>query len=297
MRLVNENGEALSCMEIDNQKIAALSEERLQILRMLTKQPMYAAEIARALGMEEQALYYHIKLLQKARLVKFTDYEEKKGGVAKKFIASSESIALVISNNWKHYTHSQISVPKIFTQFIDDGAFNGKFIVGSPDPHGKYRARASEFPILELAMLLGSYATFSFPLYVLDTQLSEADKKQNLIIAGGPKVNMLTAEINDTLPLRFDKATFEIYSKFSKKRYSGNIGVIELLPNPFAKNKRIMVVGGLNHHGTRAAIFAIIKKMKEVESGNMHNPKAIAKVVEGFDENGDGIVDAVEVLE
>lgn len=295
MKLINENDEAVSCMEMDINKFASLSKERLQILMMLIKQPMYAAEIARAIGMEEQALYYHIKLLQKAGLVKFTEYEEKRGGVAKKFIASAESIALVLSNNWKHYAHSQIVVPRIFSHFIDDGTFNGKFVVGSPDPHGKYRARASEFPILELAMLLGSYATFSFPLYVLDTQL--IDKKQNLIIAGGPKVNILTAEINDELPLRFDKATFEIYSKFSKKRYSGNIGVIELLPNPFVRNKRILLVGGLNHHGTRAAILAIIKKMKQIEEGNGHNVKVIAKVVEGFDENGDGIVDAVEILE
>lgn len=297
MKLINENGEAVNCMEIDVNKFASLSKERLQILMMLIKQPMYAAEIARAIGVEEQALYYHIKLLQKAGLVKFTDYEEKRGGVAKKFIASAESIALVLSNNWKHYAHSQIAAPKIFSHFIDNGTFNGKFVVGSPDPHGKYRARASEFPILELAMLLGSYATFSFPLYVLDTQLNENDKKQNLIIAGGPKVNILTAEINDELPLRFDKATFEIYSKFSKKRYSGNIGVIELLPNPFAKNKRILLLGGLNHHGTRAAILAIIKKMKQIEEGNKHNAKVIAKVVEGFDENSDGIVDTVEILE
>ena len=297
MKLVNENGEALNCMEIDEKSISALSKERLQILKMITKQPMYAAEIARELGMEEQALYYHIKILQKAGLVKFTDYEEKRGGVAKKFIASTESVALVLKDSWKHFAYSKKAIPKIFVPFIDNGAFDGTFVVGSPDPHGKYRARASEFPILELAMLLGSYATFSFPLYLLDTQMKEEEKKQNLIIAGGPKVNMLTAEINNVLPLRFDKETFEIRSKFSKKRYSGNIGVIELLANTFAPSKKILLIGGLNHQGTRAAILAIIKKMKQIEEGNKYNPKTIAKIVEGFDENGDGIVDTVEILE
>ncbi len=297
MKLVNENEEALNCMEIDDSRISAISRDRLKILQMLSKKPMYAAEIARELGMEEQAIYYHIKILQKAGLVKFTDYEEKRGGVAKKFIASTESVALVLKDAWKHFTNSKRAVPKIFVPFVENETFNGVFIVGSPDPHGKYRARASEFPILELAMLLGSYATFSFPLYLLDTQIKEEEKKQNLILAGGPKVNMLTAEINDSLPLRFNKETFEIYSKFSKKRYSGNIGVIELLTNPFSPSKRILLIGGLNHHGTRAAIFTIIKKMKQIEAGNKYSPKTIAKVVEGFDENGDGIVDSVEVLE
>ena len=297
MKLVNENEEALNCIEIDEDSISAISKDRLRVLQMLSKKPMYAAEIARELGMEEQALYYHIKLLQKAGLVKFTDYEEKHGGVAKKFIASAESIALVLKDSWKHFAYSKKAIPKIFVPFIDNGAFGGTFVVGSPDPHGKYRARASEFPILELAMLLGSYATFSFPLYLLDTQMKEEEKKRNLILAGGPKVNMITAEINDALPLRFDRETFEIYSKFSKKSYSGNIGVIELLMNPFAPSKRILLIGGLNHQGTRAAIFTIIKKMKQVEEGNKYNSRVTAKVVEGFDDNGDGIVDSIEILE
>ncbi len=297
MRVISENG-TLTCMQLNESQISAISGDRLEILKTLARQPMYAAEMARKLGIDKQALYYHIKILQKAGLIKIGEYEEKYGAMAKKYVLVSDSVAIILKNDrWRSFNAGKTSIPPLFRSFVDNESFNGKFIVGSPDPHGRYRARASEFPILELAMLLGSYATFSFPLYILDTQLKENDRKQNLIVAGGPKVNLLSADLNMGLPLRFERDTFEIYSRFSKKRYTGDIGVIELIENPFSKGKKIIFIAGLNHHGTRAAVLSIISKMKEIEKGNTFSPRTIAKVVEGFDENGDGIVDAVEILE
>lgn len=298
MNLINEEGQALHSTALEDRQIAALSAERLGILRRLARRPMYAAELAREMRMEGQALHYHLKLLQKAGLLKLTEYEERRGGMARKYTARSESLALVLhETGWKPLAPAGRPAPPLFRPFIEHQAFHGKFVVGSPDPHGPYRARGSEFALFELTMLLGSFATFSFPLYILDTQIQEADKRQNLVVAGGPKVNMLTAELNSWLPIRFDARTFELYSSFSKKHYSGNIGVVELVGNPFARGKKVLFIGGLNHHGTRAAVLAILKKMKGLEQGNAHSPRIMAKVVEGFDENGDGTVDTVEILE
>jgi hypothetical protein len=238
-----------------------------------------------------QTIYYHIRLLARGGFLKLSEYEERHGGIAKRYVPSSESFATVVKPGaWKGIAAAKKSVPQPFAPFARHGFFDGLMVVGSPEPHGKYRARASELSVLELAMLLGSYATFSFPLYVLDTQLKAEDRKKNLILAGGPKVNTLVAEINAYLPVRFD-------STLSKKRYSENIGVIELIRSPFAKGASILLVGGLNYHGTRAAVLALVENMKDVEKGNTQKPEILAKVVEGFDENGDGMVDAVEVLE
>ena len=38
---------------------------------------MYPAEIARMLKIQIQAVYYHIKILKSAELIKFSGYEEK----------------------------------------------------------------------------------------------------------------------------------------------------------------------------------------------------------------------------
>lgn len=298
MKLVNEKGKALQCKAVEPSALGLLSEERIRILQLLAEKPYYPAELARELDMPTQTVYYHIRRLERAGFLEFTEYEERQGGIAKRYACPTESVAVVInSKGWKAMISSKKTAPKLIAPFVKNGFFNGRMIVGSPDPHGRYRARGSELSVLELAMLLGQYSTFEFPLYVLDTQLKAKDKKQNLILAGGPKVNTLVEEINDKLPIRFDKKNFEVYSTLSKKHYMENIGVVELVDNPFSKRSKILVVGGLNHHGTRAAVLALIEKMKELEKGNKHTPAVLAKVVEGFDENGDGMVDAVEILE
>ncbi len=297
MKLV-DGAKAIDCSLVDADKLAVLSAERLEILSFLAKEPSYTAEIARRLGLQVQTVYYHMRELQRAGLVKLIDYEERGGAMAKRFGVPAGCIAVVLKEDWKPFAlPAKKEPPRIFSPFIQNGFFNGLFILGSPDPHGKYRSRASEFCACELSMLLGRYASFSFPLYILDTEARQRHKEQNLVLIGGPKVNALVAEINSHLPVKFDENTFGVYSTLSKKRFSETVGLVELVDNPFAKNKKILFAGGMNYQSTRAAVLAIVNNLKEIEKGNSHNPEVLARVVEGFDEDGDGIIDAVEFLE
>jgi len=297
MQLISDNN-AIGCANIPTESLSVLSSERLKMLELLSKDSLYPAQLARKMNMSVQAIYYHVKMLQEAGLVRFVEYEEKKGGVAKKYSSIADSLAIVLNDDaWKRHTVAKKKTPLLLTPFIRSGHFNGRMVLGSPDPHGKYRARGSELCIVEFAAMLGQFAAFTPPLYSLDTELKESERKQSLILAGGPKVNMLVSEINQKLPIRFDESSFDIYSKLSKKRYGENIGLVELIDNPFSNNSKILLLGGLNQHGTRAAILSIVKKMDRIEEGNMYDSKTVAKVVEGFDDNGDGIVDTVEILE
>ncbi|MBI2079654.1 S-layer protein [Candidatus Micrarchaeota archaeon] len=297
MKIIRED-EAIRCAEINLESAGVLSKDRLKILEVIAQEPMYPAQIAKVLNMQVQTVYYHIRLLEEAELVKFLEYEEKKGAVAKKYNTIADSVVVVLNKKgWKPIGSTKKQTPKLFADFVKDGYFDGKFVLGSPDPHGKYRARGSEYSMIEIAMAIGQYGTFSFPLYSLDTELKEAEKRKNLVLAGGPKVNMLVAEINNKLPINFKEETFDIYSNISKKRYGENVGVVELIENPFSKNSRILLVGGLNHHGTRAAVLSIIKKRDQLEKGNNYDASVIAKIVEGFDEDGDGVVDSIDILE
>lgn len=298
MKFVSEDNNAIGCAEITSSSVGVLSEDRLKMLELLAKEPLYPAQLAREMHMSVQTVYYHVKLLEDAGLVKFVEYEEKRGAVAKKFASVSDSLAIVLNKDaWKRNVVKKKNLPELLIPFIKNGFFNGRMVLGSPDPHGKYRARGSELCMVEFSALLGQYAAFSFPLYSLDTELRESEKKQNLILAGGPKVNVLVSEINKNLPIKFEEAAFDIYSTLSKKKYGENVGVVELINSPFARNSKILLLGGLNQHGTRAAVLSLVKKMKQIQEGNMYNSKVIAKVVEGFDDNGDGVVDTVEILE
>jgi DNA-binding transcriptional ArsR family regulator len=297
MRIVDENGNSIDARELENSKLQQLSQIRIEILRVLRKEQLYPAQIARKIGLEIQAIYYHIRALEQAGFIEFVEYGQMNGAVAKKYQATDDSYFVKISDNWKQTTYRQKQVPKYFEPFAKSGYFEGVMVVGSPEPHGKYRARASELGMLELCMFLGQYATFDFPMYVLDTQLKVEQRKSNMIMAGGPKVNTAVAEINDSLPIKFEKDNFEVFSTLSGKRYSENIGIIELVDNPYSSGKKILLVSGLNQNGTRAAVIALVKKMNELEVGNDFDRKKLAKVVEGFDEDGDGIVDSIEIKE
>ncbi len=298
MKLLNNRNEVMESAAIPLESIGVLSSERMKILMLIAEEPMYPAQIARRMGMSVQGAYYHMKILEEANLARFAEYEERKGGVAKKFSAISPSLVMILrSDAWRGHVIKEHKIPAVLEPFISRGFFNGRMVLGSPDPHGKYRARGSELCMVEFGALLGRYASFSPPLYFLDTQMRDADKSLNLILAGGPKVNMLVSEVNRNLSLRFSDASSDVQSKLSGKRYGENVGIVELINNPFSRNTKILLLGGLNQHGTRAAVLSLLRDMGSICKGNMYDPNRIAKVVEGFDDNGDGIVDTVEMLE
>ncbi|MFH1106590.1 MAG: S-layer protein [Candidatus Micrarchaeota archaeon] len=278
--------------------LPVLSAERLRILKELARGEKYPAELARAMRMGVQTAYYHIRLLSEAGLVELASYEQQGGALAKKYRCSAGAVALAISPKWKPLSRaSGAKPPAFFRPFVLGGAFDGKIIVGSPDPHGQSRSRGSEFCTMELAMMLGSYASFSYPLYYLDTEFKDRSRKENLVVVGGPKVNMLAAELNPSLPIRFADRSLELHSSLSNKRYSENFGVVELIDSPFARGRKVLFIAGSDHMGTRAAVLALLQEREKMEKGNMYDASALAKVVQGFDEDGDGIVDSIEILE
>lgn len=297
-RLVSE-GRALSAAVVGENALGVLSVDRLRILRCLSSESKYPAQVARELKMQVQTVYYHMRLLQEEGLVKFVETEEKGGATAKKFVSAGDALAVVVSSRgWKPFSASASSKPPSFLKhFFSNGFFDAKFVLGSPDPHGKYRARGSELCAAEAAMYFGQFGAFDYPLYYLDTELKEPVRRQNLVVLGGPKVNSFLGEINSALPIFFEEKTFTIRSKISGKTYEENVGVIEVVDNPFNKSKKILVLAGTNHASTRVAVLALLKEKSKLEKGNHFDSSKHANIVQGFDEDGDGIVDAVEILE
>lgn len=288
---------ALDSKVIEEKTLKVFSEDRLRILEILAKEPKYPAEVAKELKMHLQTAYYHFNLLEKAGVITRGNTEEKRGALAKKFVFDADALSVVVRENWKPFSGKKRKAPAFFEPFLKDGFIDAKIIVGSPDPHGPYRSRGSELCAMELSALLGQYGSFEYPLYYLDTEVREKILKENLFLLGGPKVNTLLEKANKHLPIRFDEKTFDVVSKLSGKTYTENVGVIETIESPFAEGKKIFAIAGRDFHATRVGILALIKKRKELEEGNNFDPNAFAKVAQGFDEDGDGIVDEVEILE
>ncbi len=293
-----KDGKSIDARVLSADAVSAISAPRLKILSLLSREAHYPAEIAKILRMPEQTAYYHVRELSKAGLIELVEYEQRQGALAKTFKAKAGAFAFVAGDKWKPFQQAAMKKPpKFFAPLVESGFFDGFFVVGSPDSHGAYRARGSEFCAMELSMAMGSFAKFEYPLYLLDTELREEHKKRNLVAVGGPKVNTLVFELNAHLPVRFDEGTFDVRSFVSGKKYSENVGIVELVQNPFNKSKKVLVVSGRDHDSTRVAVLALLSKREKLEEGNSHDASVLARVVQGFDEDADGIVDAVEILE
>lgn len=286
--------------------LSAFSNElSLRVIKEIAKSPSCPMDIARKLKQHEQKIYYHIRKLEKFGIIKLNSLEERVGATAKIYSLSSPTFSFKVIDDY--YTRSVKLKPveiKFLNPFIRNGKFDALIIVGSPDPHGKYKARATDgYCVINLTAYLGQFVpNLKFPIYKLDTQVNEKDLEKNLIVVGGPKINIISEKINNMLPIYFNYSEeildWTIISTLSKKSYKEKeVGVIERLKNPFNENKEILFLSGKGFRGTLSAIIAFTKHLKEVSEGNKYNSEVFARVVKGIDEDGDGIIDEVEFLE
>jgi DNA-binding transcriptional ArsR family regulator len=288
---------------VSNPKLfACLSNDLvLKIISLLSKKPSCAMDIARKLKEHEQKIYYHLRNLEEVGLIKLEKTEERVGAIAKIYSVKYPVVSFKLFEGGEIInSKTKVREIKFFNSFIKDGRLNATIIVGSPDPHGKYGAQASDgCCAIDLALFLGSLIKDVSANYKLDTEIKEDDLKENLILVGGPKANMIVERINKSLPIYFDfHREWNIVSPFSKQVYfEDEIGIIERIKNPFNEDKEIIVLSGKRFKGTRAAIIGLMNYLEEVEKGNNFDQNVIAKVVLGVDRDSDGRVDDVKFLE
>ena len=291
---------------------AVLNKLSWQILELLGKGDMYPMEIAKKLGVHEQKVYYHIRKLTEAGVIKVIREEDKKGAKEKYYQVSFPALGVELSfGSRKIALLSAPSLDEKMKQFFDpllkDGLFDGKIVVGSPDEHGPFKAKARDGHYAAyLSLFLGQFAQLPEDFVVkLDVDVkAEKEEKNNLILVGGPGTNLLTEEINRFLPIRFNVTSTEqgfifggLVSQKTKNIYTkDSIGILAKITNPWDKRKRIIVIAGNKAVGTKACVLALTKFWKEALK-NFNDDDQFATVIQGFDLDGDGKVDAIEVLE
>jgi len=291
---------SLPAKEISVKYIKCVGSELAQkILNLLEKEPIYPIDIAKTLKVHEQKVYYHIRNLERAGIIKVVKKETKQGATAN-FYALTEP-AFVIRFRKFETTHkiAQIRNESEFLEpFIKGGQLDSLIIVGSPDPHGPDKARSRDgYYGMDLALFIGTFLNYVPEFNVkLDTEVRDEDLNNNLILIGGPLVNKVVEKVNPKMPIRFENGN--IKSDISNEVYpQDECGLIVKIKSPFNKDKYVLVVAGKRFSGTRASIIAFLKDFKKITNGNLHNPGIKAKVVEGIDLDSDGIIDDIEFRE
>ena len=114
-----------------------------KILLMLHQKEMYPMEIAKKLNIHEQKVYYHMRKLVKADVIKKVREEERKGAIAKYYKANFPAFGVELplgGTRLKNLGSSLKSkgVQQFLYPILRENLFDGKIVVGSPDPHGQF---------------------------------------------------------------------------------------------------------------------------------------------------------------
>jgi len=297
LRQEEEGIKSVQCEERTFTQLKAGGSKLAQeILRLLSKEPLYSHEIGKRLNVHEQKIYYHIRKLEKAGLIKVDRREEIGGGSAKYYTLASPAFAITLTEPTpgSTITSTPAKHQEFLKPFITEGKADFLIVVGNPEAHGPkmVQARDGSYAI-DLALFLGSYLSERpEPVIKLDTEFKEEDWHRNLIVIGGPIVNTVTAKINTSLPIHFLDNGKSIASKFTKKSYeSDQVGIVVKTQNPRDRRKEIIFIAGRRQAGTKAAILSFLKHFDELIEGNQEKQGEMARVVEGRDLDSDGVVD------
>ncbi len=264
-----------------------LEPTRWKILKLLATRPMYPAQVASQLGIDEQLAYYHFNQLRKSGAIQVVRTESRRGATTRFFQVKDNAFAVLLRDAW-----TGTPLPEFLLPFYRKGRFEAKVIVGSPDPHGPNNARARDaFYAADLTLFFGSLCDRVDPSVRLDTEVREKElRENNLVIVGGPIVNLVQNEVNDALPIEIRTgAVNSVFSKRTKKNYTGAVGFVVRAQSHWNKDKAMLVVAGNSFAGTKTAILALMTE-SSLLTGDAH-------VFAGLDLDGDGVVDSVELME
>lgn len=290
----------------DNKGLKNLSQEiRIKILKELNNSPMYPSKLASKMGLNEQKLYYHINQMHKAGIIEISEKKEIRGTIAKRFKPIDMNFSLSLSNNWSSINNlikpkSDDKFLSFFEGFLENGVFSGEIIVGSPDPHGPFKARARDGHFaIDLSFFLGNHMNLPIDFTTkLDVDIKLKYVKKNLILVGGPVTNQLVSQINNKLPVNFAEGkNWGIRSSKTKKKFTDETtGLIARIENPFNDKYMIIVVAGISASGTKSAVLALTRSLPSLLQ-SFTGQKSFGTIINGFDLDGDGKVDSIEILE
>lgn len=274
-----------------------------RIMELLSKEALYPAQVAKELRIHEQSAYYYIRRLLRVGAVEEAGSNLVRGGTARLYHAASPAFGIEL--DWGETPVESTSVRKsalrFFEGFVKNGVFDGLMIVGAPEPHGPYKSSARDgHYAVHLAFFLGKLMDAVPSEFVVKLDVDAKAEKvlsNNLISIGGPGTNIITAEFNRYLPVRFDEGNFwsGLIDNAGKRYSSDNHGLIARIRNPYDGKSSVIVVAGVRSAGTKSAVIGLTTYSEEILK-KYRGKDDWALVVQGFDMNSDGKIDHVDIV-
>jgi len=277
-----------------------------RILRLLSKGPNYPSMMARELKLYHQVVYYHVKRLESAGLVERVSSKTVRGGKAQLYALASGGYAVEFDVKGERFGLAPSlarsnRLGKFLGEFIsEEGEFDGWIVVGSPEAHGPNRTQGRDgHYAIQLGFALGEFVRLpkKFPVK-LDVDLkAEKLMGSNLLVVGGPRTNIVSAELNPHMPIHFSEESFwgAIVDSKGRKYVSEFDSLLAKMRNPWDPSKVCVVAAGLSGAATKAAVIGLTNMADQVLAKYLGGD--FSAILHGVDLDGDGKVDSVEILE
>lgn len=277
-----------------------------RIMELLSQRPMYPAQVAKELRIYDQSAYYYMRRLAQVGAIEEAGSNFVRGGTARLYHAASPAFGVELdwgeTSVWPPGASRHKSALRFFEGFVKDESFDGLLVVGAPEPHGPYKSSARDgHYAVHLAFFLGTITNATPGEFVVKLDIDAKAEKvlsgHNLVSIGGPGTNIVTAEVNRYLPIRFDEGNFwsGLIDKSGKRYGSDNHGLIAKIHNPYDESSNIVVVAGVRSAGTKSAVIGLTTHSEDVLK-KFRSKEDWAVVVQGFDMNADGKIDHVDVV-
>lgn len=265
-----------SLYSIDPSQAMVLAHSlRWKIMKLLIQdEPIYAKQLARELNVTESKIHYHLTQLRKAQLIEIEGVRSIKQGRAKLLRPIATDFILSLLNN-KSGLKESVFNKLFYSRFCTPESFEGRIVVGSSVPHGRYDAISRDGHLVgELSWYLGTNlagTSLNPPLNLVDTDLNYLSEKSivpsNLILIGGHITNELTAKYNKTLKRKFNVFFTENKIVSEDCEFSNpNEGLLAIFRDPKNVEKWVLILAGVRSLGTRSTIYAIVNNHIEVLS-------------------------------
>jgi DNA-binding transcriptional ArsR family regulator len=303
---LNTDSYELDTLEIDSEKTIAILSTRLglRIMRLLARKACYSSEIASILGTSKQLVSNYISRMYESGLIVKHSEEDIRGGRAVLYRANAKAVAVIFDKKgWlkrAYPTPIDDRLARFLSPMVDSGELRGLVVVGSPHPHGPLQSVASDGHYgFQLGLFLGRYVRMPSDFAVrLDVDVkAERLYGDNMILLGGPGTNVITAMVNRYLPVSFMEGNYWAGIVSPTQSYTNEyVGIVAKIPNPYDGEKTVIVMAGLRAVGTKASVMVFTGAHEKLLAG-YSGEKSWAAVIQGRDLDGDGRIDAVDILE
>lgn len=298
---------AVPTLLVGPEKLALLASGlSRKVLASLAKKPACAMDVAKELGEHEQKIYYHVRRLSGAGLIRQIKQEKRLGMTANIYEIMAPSMTAKLSEGVEETVEipvfRRVEAAKLLHPFVKNGKLNSLVILGEPYPHGKFDTGGLDgCYVADIAMLLGNVLHgVGFPMYRLDTRVHRNDlRENNLIVIGNPRGNSVAYQLLEHLPVTFDEQNnWALVSKRTGRVYRDDqAGLIAKMRSPFNPEKMVLLLAGSRTRGTEAAVIGFTRFYKDLLSTAESNDVGFVRIVHGIDQDSDGVMDTVKFLE